>query len=357
MRRPDWIWKRECGRLERLVLSPLHALSWLYAAGAFAHRASHSPRLLGARRLDCVVVSVGSPVVGGSAKTPTAAWIAAGLRARGHSVAIATRGYGGRRARRPRVVSDGVDVNAEVAEVGDEALVLCGQAKGVPVIVARDRGAAGALAIERFGTRVLVLDDGLAHHRLARDVEIVTLDAQYGLGNGFVLPRGPLREPLAALTEFDAIGVVEGRLSRTDERRLESHGRKAFRYAATRRAVSIRPLAAGPLRSPASLDGVEIGALSGIAQPDGFSRTLESLGAKVVARREYADHHVYRRRDLAGLDREARIWLTTEKDAVKLEPSWIRGFELLVLRIELEVEHGEALLDWLEDRIATARPG
>jgi tetraacyldisaccharide 4'-kinase len=354
MRFPDRLWKRESGRLERLVLSPLLAASWLYAAVAWLNRARHSPRLCGARRLDCCVVSVGSPVVGGAAKTPTAAWIASGLAARGHRVAIATRGYGGRRARGPIVVSDGVDVQCDVAHAGDEALVLCSHAKGVPVVVARDRAAAGALAIERFGTRVLVLDDGLAHHRLARDVEIVTLDAWHGLGNGCVLPRGPLREPLAALGHFDAFGVVDGPLSPVDRRRLASRTSGALHYTAVRRPVTVHPLAGGPMRDPSCLRGAEIGALSGIAQPDGFVRSLESLGARVVARREFGDHHAYRRRDLEGLDREARLWLTTEKDAVKLSPAWLHAVDVQVLRIELDVAHGDELLDWLEGKIASA---
>ena len=352
MRRPDWLWRPAHGLGERMLLWPLRVASWIYAAAAWLNRASRSPRLLGARRLDCCVVSVGSPVVGGSAKTPTAAWVASGLAGRGHRVAIAIRGYGGRRAREPLVVSDGVEVVCDVASAGDEALVLCSHAKGVPVVVARDRSAAGALAIERFGARVLVLDDGLAHRRLARDVEIVTLDAHHGLGNGFVLPRGPLREPLASLGRFDVFGVVDGPLAPDVARRLERHTAGAFRYTAVRRAVAVQPLAGGPMQDPSSLRGLEVGALSGIAQPDGFVRSLETLGARVVARREFADHHAYRPGDLAGLDREARLWITTEKDAVKLSPAWLHGVDVQVLRIELEVEAGDELLDWLEGRIA-----
>lgn len=352
-RAPAWLWQRENPPLERIRLAPLLGLSYLYGAGARIHRALRSSRVLAVRRFDGCVVSVGSPVVGGAAKTPTAAWIASGLARRGHAVAIATRGYRGAAGRGPHVVSDGAgSVEADPARFGDEAIVLSALAPRVPVLVGRDRAAAGALAIERFGTRVLVLDDGLAHHRLIRDVSVVTLDAHHGLGNGRVLPRGPLREPLGLLGPFDAFGVVDGTLGPADTRRLEPNLRNAFRYRAIRRPTSVRPLGGDAPQPVASLRGLEVGALSGLARPDGFVRTLEALGARVVARRDFADHHPYRPADLADLAADASVWLTTEKDAVKLDTRWCPGVDVRVLRIELEVEAGDALLDWLEERIA-----
>jgi tetraacyldisaccharide 4'-kinase len=293
-------------------------------------------------------VSVGSPVVGGAGKTPTAAWIAARLRARGHRVALATRDHGGRRDRGVRVLSDGHAVIGDPVGSGDEALLLCAHAPGVPVLVARDRVRAARVAIAAFDARVLVLDDGLAHHRLARDVEVITLDAASGLGNGAVLPRGPLREPLPRIRGPRALGVVDGALDPADERRVTRWLPDAERYAARRRAVSVRPLGGGAAAPPASLSGVEVGVRAGIARPEAFERTVEALGARIVARRARPDHHRYGRADLAGLGDGARVWLTTEKDAVKILPSWCGGLDLRVLRIALEVEHETRLLDWLE---------
>lgn len=357
MRSPGWIWKRQVDSLESLLLAPVTAASWLYGAGARLSRLARHVVPPGPRRLGCCVISVGSPIVGGGGKTPTAAWIAARLHERGHRVALATRGYGGRRRSRVQVLGDGTSLIGDPVGVGDEALVLCSHAPGVPVLVARDRWLAGLHAISTFGTRVLVLDDGLAHHRLARDVEIVTFDAETGLGNGAVLPRGPLREPLAGIRDVHAIGVVDGDLSMEDERRLSAWGSEGLRYRAWRRAISIRPLAGGTLEPVSTLKGVDVGLLSGVARPDGFERTVAKLGARVVARRIHSDHHRYRPEDLVGLDAAAKVWLTTEKDAVKILPSWARGLDLRVLRIELEVDAADVFIDWLESRIASAHAG
>lgn len=351
MRTPAWLWRHESDSLERLLLSPVTLSSWLYGAGALLHRAARARGILRRTRLDCCVVSVGSPVVGGAAKTPTAAFVAARLRARGHAVALATRGYGGRRARAVRILSDGEALIGDPVGVGDEALVLCSHAPGVPVLVSHDRAAAGRMAIAAFDTRVLVLDDGLAHHRLSRDLEIVTVDAAAGLGNGRVLPRGPLREPLSGLAGADAIGVVDGRLPAADAERLAERVPGALRYAARRRPVSVRSIAGGPALPATTLEGLDVGLLSGIARPDAFARTVSALGARIVAHRRLADHHRYRAEDLEGLATRARTWITTEKDAVKILPSWVQGLDLRVLRIELAVEDEDAFVDWLEARI------
>jgi tetraacyldisaccharide 4'-kinase len=110
-------------------------------------------------------------------------------------------------------------------------------------------------------------------------------------------------------------------------------------------------LAGGPAAAPELLEGMEVGMIAGIARPEGFRRSLEALGARVVAQRCFRDHHRYRSRDLEGLRGEAEIWLTTEKDAVKILPSWTRGADLRVLGIELEVEGAAGLLAWLESLI------
>ena len=107
----------------------------------------------------------------------------------------------------------------------------------------------------------------------------------------------------------------------------------------------------GPSFSPDTLWGTKLGALSGIGCPAAFRRTLEGLGVEVVAERCFRDHHRYRSGDLKRLGELAPVWITTEKDAVKLRPEWLRGIDLRILRIELEVDDGAALLNWLEARL------
>lgn len=354
-----------------IALLPLTAVSWLYGAGARLDRALGTRR---ARRLPIRVVSVGSVLAGGSGKTPTAAWIAAALHRRGWKVALASRGYGRRRrllpvtprsvrpARGPRpaaapaddriqVVSDGSFVLSRVENVGDEPMLLAAHAPGVPVLVGADRALVGLRALSAFGADVLILDDGFQHHRLARDVDVVTLDGEQGFGNRHLLPRGPLREPLSALRFADAIATIDGPVSERDRKLLVERAPGALRFSARRRAVALRPLRGGAAEVPQSLAGREVGLLAGLASPAPFRRTLESLGARVVAERALPDHHRYGARDLEGLAREAPLWITTEKDAVKILPSWARGVDLRVLSIDLDVDRPAELLDWLEGRL------
>ncbi len=335
----------------RLLAAPLVPLAWAYGAGARLGRALHRRHLLAETRLPCRVVCVGSVVAGGAGKTPAAAWLASSLARRGHRVAIASRGHGGRRGERILVVSDGRRVHATGAAAGDEALVLAAHAPGVPVVVARDRALAGLRALALFGSDVLVLDDGFQHHRLRRNLDVLLLDAGMGLGNGWVLPRGPLREPLDAVRYAHAVGVVDGDLSPETEALIARYCPGAFRFRARRRPVALRPLAGGSGASPKTLRGAEVGLLAGIAQPSSLRRTLEGLGARVVAARCFRDHHRYRRTDVEGLARGARVWVTTEKDAPKIHPAWTAEVDVRVLSIELEVDDEREVLEWIEKRL------
>jgi len=333
--------------VRQLVLAPLVPLAWAYGAGAWLARHARGRRLRAPRRLPCRVVSVGGLTVGGSGKTPAAAWIAARLRERGHKVALASRGYKRSGRERSLVVSDGRFVRAGVAEAGDEPLLLAAQAPGVPVLVGRDRAAAGLRAVVLFGIDVLVLDDGFQHHGLARDVEVVTFDGS-GLGNGALLPRGPLREGLSALRRADAVWIIDGPLPARDAERIERHAVAARWLSARRRPLSVRPLRGGAAQPPDSLAGLDVGLLAGIARPASLRRSVESLGARVVAERYFPDHHAYRERDLRGIARGALPWITTEKDALKILPSWSEGLDLRVLAVALAVDAAGELVDWLD---------
>ena len=335
----------------RAALLPLDALALVYGAAARANRALHARGWLRRERLGCRVLSVGNPGVGGSGKTPATAFLARELRRRGHRVAIASRGYRRRGREAVVVVSDGRHVLSTVEEAGDEPMLLAAHAPSVPVLVASHRALAGQRAIASFGCDVLILDDGFHHFALERDLDLLVLDGRFGLGNAKVFPRGPLREPLASLRLADAIGVVDGPLPPRDEERLRRFAPAARRFAARRAPVGLRPLAGGAKQPAALLAGREVGVLSGIARPGALRRSVEALGAAVVAEWSFPDHHRYRPRDLAGLAKQAPLWITTEKDALKIQPAWTAGAPVLVLVIELEVEGAEALLDWLSTRL------
>ncbi|HBZ72094.1 MAG TPA: tetraacyldisaccharide 4'-kinase [Deltaproteobacteria bacterium] len=349
--RPSWFESREESKALRAMLLPLDLAALAYRAGACLHRSAYDRGWLKRRRLSCRVVSVGNLTVGGSGKTPTAAWLAVALRRRGHKVAIASRGYGRRSQEPVVVVSDGVQVRAGVSAAGDEPLVLAAHAPGVPVLVGPDRSVVGLRAVSAFGADVLVLDDGFHHHRLARNVELLTVDGRFGFGNGRVLPRGPLREPLSALSRADAIGIIDGPLAPADARSVEAFAPGVLQFSARRRPRGLRALSGGPEAPPESLAGLEVGVLAGIARPAALRQAVEALGARVVARRSFPDHHPFRARDVRDLSRYARLWVTTEKDAVKILPSWVGQAEVRVLTIDLEVSEPERILDFIEARM------
>ncbi len=346
-----WLQEDGDGLVRQVALAPLLPLSWLYGLGAFCHRWVYQRELCRAVQLPCRVVSVGNLTVGGSGKTPTAAWLASALHDRGHKVALASRGYGRRGGGGVLVASDGRHVLARAERVGDEPLLLAAHAPGVPVLVGRDRAQVGWRALSAFGSEVLVLDDGFQHHRLHRDLDLVMFDGATGFGRGGCLPHGPRREPLGVLRMADALGVVDGPLPERDEARIARLAPHAFRFRARRRACLLRALSGEGANDPAILAERCVGLLCGLGRPDGLRRTVESLGARVVAQRSFADHHRYRPSDLVGLAADAPLWVTTEKDALKIPAAWARGADVRVLVISLEVEDAPALLDWIEARL------
>jgi tetraacyldisaccharide 4'-kinase len=349
--RARWLQEDARGPVQGLALAPLLPVSWLYGLVASIHRGVYERGILRATQLPCHVVSVGNLGVGGSGKTPTAAWLAAALHARGHRVVLASRGYGRRGGDEVRVVSDGRFVRERVERVGDEPLLLAAHAPGVPVLVGRDRALAGWRALSAFGAEVLVLDDGFQHHRLHRDLDLVLFDGATGLGRGGCLPHGPKREPAGALRSAHALGVVDGPLPERDEERISQLAPDAFRFRAHRRPRVLRGLSGGQPCDPASLAERSVGLLSGLGRPGGLRRTVEALGARVVAQRSFGDHHRYRPSNLTGLADEAPLWVTTEKDALKIPASWARGADIRVLTIALEVDDARSFLDWIELRL------
>jgi tetraacyldisaccharide 4'-kinase len=312
------------------------------------------------------VVSIGGLTVGGSGKTPMAACVARGLAGRGFRVVLASRGYLGANREPVLAVSDGARILASVAAAGDEPLLLAAHASGVPVLVGRDRRVVGHHAVSIFGAEILVLDDGFQHHRIARDLDLVCLDGLSGVGNGHVLPWGPLREPLSSLRQADWICVVDpvdpGGRGLDTQRDVSARvvadfaasGRRVLR--AHRRPRQLRALERETRAPLADLSGREVGLIAGVARPLSVRRTLEALGARVVAERLFPDHHAYRPEDLADLDPSVSEWITTEKDALKILPAWLAGRSLSVLEIELEIEDEAAVFDEIERLLRVRRP-
>jgi tetraacyldisaccharide 4'-kinase len=345
---PAYLWRREETPLQRLALAPLLLAEGPYRLGVWLHRRLYEVGLLERKRLPARVVVVGNLAVGGSAKTPVVAWLAAELLGRGRKVAVLCRGVRGRRMREVNVVSNGERVLLDPAAVGDEAVWIAGAAPGVPVLAGRDRAALGLRALALFGSEVLLLDDGFQHHRLARDIDLVCIDGGLGLGNRHVLPRGPLREPARRLAAADALVITRAAATRPEDVDSLPLGPPRFRVEIQPRRI--RDLATGEGSSTESLKGRRVGLLAAIARPDRLRQDLARLGAEVVAERVFPDHHRYAPQEIAQLD-GGFPWVMTGKDAVKIPPDWASGRRLWVLEEEVRREGALELLEWLGARL------
>jgi len=341
-------------RAWRLVLA---AAAAGYRAGVGVRAWTFASGLRGIRRLPCPVICVGNLTVGGSGKTPCTIALARWFRARDRAVGILLRGYGGRESG-VTVAADDQGVRARWESVGDEAILLARRVPGVPVVVGADRFRAGQEALRRFRPDVLLLDDGFQHRQLHRDLDLVMVDATDPFGGGWLLPRGRLREPVVGLRRAHAMI-----LSRTDQapdlaslqRCLEQIVPGAPQILTRHRPFRLTDCAGGAAHPMESLAGRRVLAVSGIANPRGFHRTLTDLGAALVGTAVFPDHHFYGTADLLRVDRMARdthaeFVVTTEKDAIRLsaqDEAGTPGRPMLVLQVELEITDGAESLERL----------
>lgn len=270
----------------------LRPLAWLFAMVSGLRRIAYRCGLRRRERLPVPVIVVGNLTVGGSGKTPLVAAIVARLQTAGWSPGIVSRGYGGSLRSSARLPTAGDPVL-----FGDEPVWLAAHT-GCPVAVGARRPEAARLLLPDCD--VIVADDGLQHYRLARDIEIAVIDGDTGLGNGRLLPAGPLREPPGRLRSVDYVAVRDG----------ERAG--AWRYRVTcNRAVRLTD---GMEASLASWRGKSVHAVAAIGVPERFFGQLEDLGLE-IERHGFADHHAFEAGDLRFDD--GRPVLMTEKDAVK----------------------------------------
>lgn len=352
------------GTAAACIRAALLPASLAYRAAVSARNAAYGRGILPVARLPRPVVSVGNLVVGGTGKTPLVALLARGLRARGLSAAVLSRGYGASPGGPPfpRLVSDGSRVLLSPREAGDEAFMLARALEGTPVAIDPDRSRAGAMIAGRFPADLFILDDGFQHRRIARDADILLLDAARPLDNGRLLPAGRLREPASAarragaivLTRFPRAGAPE---ALAEAGRLNPGARL---FTATHEPSRLVELPSGAVRDPLSLRGRTVAAFCGIAAPGDFARTLTRLGARVALLRPYPDHHPYAAAELDRFVRSAaaagaEAVVTTSKDAVRIPEGLTVPLPLHALEIEMRIGGGdEKLLQWVVESIGSA---
>ncbi len=347
----------------------LRVLGALYGAGMRSYRLQYDLGLRKAEQMPCAICSVGNLTVGGTGKTTTVRWVARRLLEWRTRPAILSYGYraGGRGARIPGIVAGPEGVRLSAQEGGDEPQLLARSLPGVPVLIGRKRVLSARLAHAEFGATVCVMDDGFQYWKMRKDLELLLLDAQLPFGPGGVFPGGTLREPADAVRRADAVLITHA--SWADRRSREklmawiahraAHGGAPIRVAEARHVpICLRDLDGGErLPLEALRDGRWL-ALSSLGQPEAFERTLSELGARTAPGGRFPDHHPYTADDLcrvrAQVDREGLAGVvTTEKDAVKLDPTWLAGARCRVLEIDLEFLSGQLELETLlRERLA-----
>jgi tetraacyldisaccharide 4'-kinase len=341
----DVIWARRGirGWAAWLALQPVSAL---FGLGVALRNLAYAAGVLRVQRAPIAVVSVGNLSVGGTGKTPVTLWLARQLAADGTRVAILLRGYTGR-ASGVTVVSRGAGPEVTVDVAGDEAVMLAKRFEGA-VLTARRR-VQGVAAAQQLGCSLVVLDDGFQHRALARDFDLVLINGRSG---GF-LPAGPMRERGAALRRADAIAVVA------------KNGVGGVRAPADKPLFRVRFAARALVESDAGrwrelpisgLSGRRVAAVCGIADPEPFFAAIRQWEVEIGEIFEYPDHHSYTQADWQAIGRGTRdveLIVTTEKDLVKLERFPFAKGKLVALRIEPEIEQGDALVRMVRAR---ARP-
>lgn len=322
MRAPSW-WKQKEG-----------IAFWLKPFGhAYYGLACLREYIATPYRASVPVLCVGNAVAGGAGKTPAVLWLAAWLKAKEYNVVIVSKGYGGH-------YKGPIEVDSTMhtaTQVGDEPLLL---ARAAPTIVAKTR-MSGIKAAEARGADIILMDDGMQNPTIYKHMNLLIVDGESCFGNGYLLPAGPLREPVAkALAKCDAViqmGTALDSLS------------------------TEKPVFTARLRPQTSKKGKVVG-FAGIGNPVKFHRTLIAAGYHVVAFHSFPDHHTYKEKDIKTMQREAKSMqaqlITTEKDAVRLPPSLTQNTgdaAIAVLPVTLNMDNAEGLQALLMNKLTLFR--
>lgn len=307
-----------------LLLLPL---SWLYGLVSGLIRLSYKVGFRRAWRAPVPVVVVGNLTAGGNGKTPVVIWLVEQLKKRGIHVGVVSRGYGGKAAEYPLLLT----AETTTAQAGDEP-VLIFQRTGAPVAVSPVRSEAVQALLTQAQVQIVITDDGLQHYALARDKEIVVIDGVRRFGNGWWLPAGPMRERAARLRSVDAI-IVNGGTAQPGEIPMQLRPSQAVN------------LLTGERRDVAQLSNLV--AMAGIGHPPRFFSTLQACGARLSNTVALADHQALSLEQVAALTEPGQTLIMTEKDAVKCRAFARDSWWYLPVDAELQGDQPERLLQEL----------
>lgn len=357
----------------------LQLLSYLFSGIAQLRFWLYRHRILHDQPLGCLVVVVGNLTVGGTGKTPVVEKFARALHERGRKVAILSRGYKSKappvwkkwwwalthsEEPPPRIVSDGKRVLLDSEQSGDEPYMLAKNLPGVIVLVDKNRVKSGAYAIKEFGCDTLVLDDGFQYLPLKGQLNLLLVDKTNPFGNGHLLPRGILREPIKHLKRASYVFLTKSNGERDPELEalIQKHNPGVDAIECAHRPQYLQRFGSDERQPLDFLKKRRVVAFCGIATPESFEKFLRDLGAKIVGRERYLDHYRYGEEDFEELEalarkEDAECIITTEKDAVRIseDRKWDRP--LYYLRLEIEILRGASDFDEAVSRLCFPQNG
>jgi len=344
--RPVWL---------RLFLS---LISYGYGAVVKFRYALYQKKIPRTQQLPCMVISVGNITAGGTGKTPMTIHLAKMIERLGCHVAVISRGYKGRAERTGGVVCDGRSILMAPDMAGDEPFMIAKALKTIPVVVGQNRFKAGMQAIKEFKVDVVLLDDGFQHLRLDRDLNLVLLDYKDPFGNGHLLPRGSLREPVGSLFRGDAFVLTRydsfkdtainrsNRLPPGKPVFISSH-RPFVSYIFKGGDIGVESdFPELSVSNSGFLKGHPAVCFSGIARNDDFLHTVNNIGCKVIRFFSFPDHHRYSDRDIneiidAAKQTKSKFILTTEKDFVRIQQKIVWPCDFVVIDVKIFFEPDE----------------
>lgn len=301
--------------------------------------------------LPCTVISIGNIALGGTGKTPMTIYLAEMLKRMDRKVVILSRGYKGGAEKKGGLVSDGRQLFMTPDQAGDEPFMMAGLLRDVPIFVGSNRFKNGRTAMRKFQPDVILLDDGFQHLQLKRDIDLVLLDHSNPIGNGRLLPRGPLREPVSALARGDAFIMTRSdRPSNNlpDLLKCRIKQRPVFK---TRHIPYICYVSGGKANcsiEPDLIKGKKVFAFSGIAGNSDFRNSLEGFACILTGFSEFPDHHNYRKKELASfgrkaIEQKAEFLVTTEKDFSRIghDEDWPLPLVVMGIKISFEDQAAE----------------
>jgi len=336
-----------------IALLPITLCSYLFKAVVVLRGLLYRKGIFKRHRLSCKVISIGNITVGGTGKTPATCLIARHFKNAGCNVAVLSRGYRAQAGAEPLIVSDGRQVIAGAEIAGDEAVMLARKLPGVPILAGQNRFLLGQRAIHDFSAQALLLDDGFQHYPLQRDLDIVLINARNPFGNGFLLPRGTLREPLSSLSRSPLILLTKVEETTAVEKLkylINLHSPAARIFTAAIRATALKRFLDDTIIPLETVRGRQVVGLCSIGDPETFYSLLASLGCNIMQKLAFPDHHWYRSDDYAVINscgQGADFTITTEKDIVKLDKNMIDNKKMFILETEMRIDREDEFFQTL----------